>query len=105
MYQAIYDAVRSKLSGCDVSEAVESAVKSANFGHITHLMEISIREVQDERTRPSAIFRPNLFPEGCMWCALYGKNLQEGLAAFGKTPSGALINFDRVFHGYLPLDQ
>jgi len=46
---------------------------------------------------PSTHFRPRLFPDGNMWCALYGENLQEGLAGFGKTPEGAMADFDHNF--------
>jgi hypothetical protein len=29
-----------------------------------------------------------------MWCALYGENIQDGVAGFGKSPSLAMIDFD-----------
>jgi hypothetical protein len=40
---------------------------------------------------------PRLFPDGDKWCALYGDNLQEGLAGFGDTPEGAMADFDHNF--------
>ena len=46
---------------------------------------------------PSTHLRPRLYPEGNMWCALYGENLQEGVAGFGKTPEGAMADFDYNF--------
>jgi len=46
---------------------------------------------------PSTHLRPRLFPDGDSWCALYGKNLQEGVAGFGKTPEGAMADFDHNF--------
>lgn len=38
--------------------------------------------------------RPRLFPDGNKWCALYGDNIAEGVAAFGDTPEQASIQFD-----------
>ena len=50
----------------------------------------------DQRTW-FAILKPRVFPDGNMWCALYGKNLQEGVAAFGETPAKAAVQFDIEF--------
>jgi hypothetical protein len=38
--------------------------------------------------------RPTLSADGTMWCALYGDNLQEGVAGFGETPEEAMLAFD-----------
>jgi hypothetical protein len=46
---------------------------------------------------PSTHLRPRLFPDGNRWCALYGESLQEGMAGFGKTPEGAMADFDYNF--------
>ena len=46
---------------------------------------------------PSVVHRPRLFPDGNMWCALLGDNLQEGLAGFGETPAKAMWAFDLAF--------
>lgn len=43
---------------------------------------------------PSTHFRPRVFPDGNRWCALYGEDLQNGVAGFGKTPEGAIADFD-----------
>ena len=34
------------------------------------------------------------YPDGNSWCVLWGKNLQEGVAAFGRTPVEAIRQFD-----------
>jgi hypothetical protein len=44
---------------------------------------------------PHTRMRPAIFPDGNMWCALYGVNLQEGVAGFGKTPAEACADFDK----------
>ena len=47
-----------------------------------------------ELSRPFYLIRPKILPDGDQWCALYGDNLQEGVCAFGDTPSQASIQFD-----------
>lgn len=47
-----------------------------------------------ERARPFMLLRPRMFPDGSQWCALYGDNLQEGVAGFGDTPAKAAVDFD-----------
>ncbi len=48
---------------------------------------------QDKR-RPCVLFYPKLFVDGDEWCALYGDDLQNGVAGFGKSPSLAMADFD-----------
>ncbi|MEM9448677.1 MAG: hypothetical protein AAGA75_09090 [Cyanobacteria bacterium P01_E01_bin.6] len=31
-----------------------------------------------------------VYPDGMMWCALWGENLQSGVAGFGRSPNEAL---------------
>ena len=50
-------------------------------------------------TRPSAVFRPALTIDGDQWCALYGQNLQDGVAGFGSSPEAAMADFDRKWVG------
>ena len=47
---------------------------------------------------PSAIFRPKIYIDGNMWCALYGDNIQDGVAGFGFSPSAAMFDFDVNWH-------
>lgn len=44
---------------------------------------------------PSVLYRPRLFIDGNQWCALYGENLQDGVAGFGDSPAEAMLEFDR----------
>mgnify|MGYP003577421239 CR=1 FL=1 len=55
-----------------------------------------------ERSRPSILLRPALFVDGDRWCALYGANLQDGLAAFGRSPAEAFAAFDAAWFETLP---
>ena len=96
-YQPIYDAVRSRISGGDVGQAMESAMRDA-FSMANHHMSCVAQDFMvtaDEQRRPSVIFRPALSIDGNQWCALYGDNLQDGVAGFGNSPSAAMHDFDR----------
>jgi hypothetical protein len=39
--------------------------------------------------------RPAIYPDGDMWCALYGEDLRNGVAGFGATPAAACADFDK----------
>ena len=103
-YQAIFDAVRSRINGGNVSEAVESAVREC-FGMAHHVMQGVADECASaayEQQRPSAIFRPTLSIDGNQWCALYGSDLQSGVAGFGDSPALAMQAFDKAWKATLP---
>jgi hypothetical protein len=56
-------------------------------------------QVEVERARPFYLLRPKVYPDGDQWCALYGDNLQEGVAGFGDTPALAAYDFDKNWNG------
>lgn len=96
-YQAVYDAVRSKISNGDIGRAVENALSIA---HLSHYAEMALRSAQDvlaDHQRPSVLYRPSLAPDGTKWCALYGEHLAVGVAGFGDTPEDAMRDFDRAW--------
>jgi hypothetical protein len=47
---------------------------------------------------PSVLYRPHLSIDGDQWCALYGENLQDGVAGFGSSPYEAMLNFDENWY-------
>ena len=50
---------------------------------------------------PSVLIRPRVFVDGNQFCALYGEDLQEGIAGFGDTEEEALAEFDKEwFKGF-----
>ena len=55
---------------------------------------IAQERVYLEQKRPFMLLKPRIYPDGNMWCALYGDNIQEGVAGFGETPEKASIDFD-----------
>lgn len=94
-YQAIYDAVRSRIHNGDVGRAIQDAIGSGLDA------SIAIRNISDEflrsayeMQRPSVLWRPSVAPDGNKWCALYGENLTEGVCGFGDTPEEAMRDFD-----------
>ena len=105
MYQAIYDATRSRLSNGDIGEAVSSALREANISHFADMSYRSISacavEVALALQAPSAVYRPSLRIDGNRWCALYGNNLQDGVAGFGDSPADAMRDFDRNWRAKL----
>ena len=51
-----------------------------------------------ERARISFILKPRLSIDGNQWCALYGENLQDGVAGFGVSPDDAYKDFDDAWY-------
>lgn len=54
----------------------------------------SANEHYEKLSRPSYILKPALTVDGNQWCALFGENLQDGIAGFGDTPELAYADFD-----------
>lgn len=93
-YQAIYDATRSRLSNCDVGSAVEEVMRNSGIGDAAWSIKTRYLEAIASLDTPSAIFRPAISIDGNQWCALYGENLQDGVAGFGDSPGAAMRDFD-----------
>lgn len=73
----------------------EYEMELAGRAHEANLQAIyAAEDFERERSRPFMLLRPRMFPDGNMWCALYGDNLQEGVAGFGETPEKAAVDFD-----------
>ena len=96
-YQAIYDAVRSRINGCDVQEAVESAVRAAFSMAEHHIACVAqtFASAADDLQSPGVLYRPKLYIDGNQWCALYGDNMQDGVVGFGDSPALAMADFNR----------
>jgi len=101
MYQAIYDATRSRLSNGDIGEAVQAALRDANLAHYASVVSEAYMRAAAEQERPSVLFRPKVHIDGNQWCALYGENLQDGVAGFGFSPEQAMHDFDRNWYAKL----
>ena len=101
-YQPIYDAVRSKIGSCDIDAIVRERIPSLDTFSIEQAFRSMVNDIYSMTTRPFILMRPSLSIDGNQWCALYGENLQEGLAGFGDTPEKASLDFDRNFYHSKP---
>lgn len=66
--------------------------------HTAFMEQRFLEQLYSEKTRPSVLYKPALTIDGDKWCALYGDNLQDGVAGFGDSPAKALAEFDRAFY-------
>lgn len=57
----------------------------------------TVARVEDAYCAPHAVMRPRVFLDGEVWCALYGENVQDGVAGFGPTPEKACADFDALW--------
>jgi len=69
-----------------------------------HIYNAAIAEQDRAETlaRPSYLLKPKLSLDGNQWCALYGENLQDGVAGFGDTPALAYADFDKAWVSPIP---
>lgn len=104
-YQAVFDAVRSKIGNGDIGSAVEMAIRDANISHHAAMAANAIQCAAAEYERPSILLRPKLSIDGDRWCALYGENLHDGVTGFGNSPAAAMFAFDREFNKALPVKE
>ncbi len=75
-----------------MSYASEQGVLNAQYN-----AAVMAQQAEEQRMRPSVLFRPKVFVDGSgdyLWCALYGDNIQDGVAGFGSTPNMAMLDFD-----------
>ena len=93
-YQAVYDAVRSKISTFDAHGLQERITANFDFSHHMETIRQEFMIAANEMMRPSVMFKPQLSMDGNSWCALYGENLQTGVAGFGDSPDKAMRVFD-----------
>jgi hypothetical protein len=93
-YQAVYDAVRSRIS--NPGDAIERAAREAfDISFQVAQIKEAITSAAYAYERPSAIYRPKISLDGNMYCALYGEDLMSGCAGFGETMDAAMWDFDK----------
>ena len=97
-YQAIYDAVRSRISGGDIGSVAERIFYQCfDMGHARAMLQEQISSVGFEMVRPSVLYRPELIQDGNAWLAMYG-DLPTGCVGTGDTPEAAMADFDAAWH-------
>ncbi len=62
---------------------------------ISHYSQQCFSAIAENSTEPSVLFRLTLSVDGNQWCALFGDDLQSGVAGFGDTPEKAMWDFDK----------
>ena len=65
--------------------------------HAAQMAGVEWQYTAAQMQRPSVLYRPVLSVDGNQWCALYGDNLQDGVAGFGDSPSDAMADFDKAW--------
>lgn len=105
-YQPIYDAVKSSLGNPDISGAVENVARSAfDISWLVSRGQEAIAGIESDMRAPHVLMRPRLFIDGNKWCALYGDNLQDGVAGFGDSPDAACLDFNNQWTKNLEADN
>ena len=103
-YQAVYDATFLALRRVDLTGPVAEQVQLAfsHAGHVAGMAAEAALTAAYEAGRPAVIWRPRIFIDGGQWCALYGDNVQDGVAGFGASPAEAMSAFDAAWVAPLP---
>lgn len=94
-YQAIYDATRSRIGSVDGQALMQEIVSRFDISFAVNILKDDFLSVAHEFQRPAVLYKPSLFMDGDQWCALYGENLQDGVAGFGDSPEKAMEDFDK----------
>ena len=89
--QEVYNAVIQSFRGFNAQQLISEISSRMDISFaVDHIR----RSIEEAVTAPSTLFRPKIYMDGNQWCALYGENLQDGVAGFGKSPADAMANFD-----------
>lgn len=82
-------------------EQIESSQRQ-HHETIHHSERMNVVNEQSEYNK-FTMLRPKLFKDGNSWCVLFGENIQEGIAGFGKTPHLAILGWNKNWHN--PVSQ
>jgi len=99
-YQAIYDAVRSRISGFNACDLIDSITRQFDISHQMSIIQQEFCCTAYEMQRPSVLFKPEIGQDGNQWFALYGDNIQSGIAGFGDTVGKAMLDFDKNWNSF-----
>lgn len=75
-----------------MSYASEQGVLNAQYN-----AAIEAQMTEAARRAPHVLMRPRISIDGDKWCALYGDNIQDGVAGFGASPADAMADFDAAW--------
>jgi hypothetical protein len=97
-YQPVYDAVRSRIGHVDSSMVLQVIREAFDLSYQKQQLQQEISVISYQLTRPSAVFKPDLYKDGDMWCALLGGDIAEGVTGFGASPEEAMAEFDKAWY-------
>lgn len=97
-YQAIYDAVRSRIGEFNSDRLIDTISMNFDISHHMEILRSEFITVAYEMQRPSVLLKPKIYMDGDKWCVLYGENIQDGIAGFGASPQEAFNNFDEIYY-------
>ena len=95
IYDATYNAIRSKTSFGNIDEAIKQAIGEQGLSFAIEVIKTNILDVTNEYRRPSTLYKPRLFRDGNMWGCLHGDNPMEGVEGYGESPELAYLDFDK----------
>lgn len=74
------------------------------MSHREELIHEAVMGTAIERQEMALVaeLRPRIFIDGNTWCVLYGENVQDGVAGFGKTPRLAVYDFNKAWDRPIP---
>jgi len=101
MNQDVYNAVIQSLKGFDAQALMERIASRFDISFAVENLRAQGADCLAELSAPSAIYNPKLFIDGDQWCALYGDNIQDGVAGFGKSPQKAIEAFNKAWSAEL----
>ena len=94
-YQPIYQAVRSRIGNFNGQDLIDAISRNFDFSHLAQVVCQQWEIAAHEQQRPSVLLKPAISIDGNQWFALYGDNLQDGVAGFGDSPEKAMADFDK----------
>ncbi len=103
-YQAVYDAVRSRIPSVDIGEIVRQVAwshfdVSIARDQLVKAAHIAIDDVRTAMTAPSVVYKPKLYrdPGGISsrWSACYSGSVY----GYGATPEEAMASFNLAWKG------
>lgn len=105
-YQPVYDAVRSKISGGNVSDAISNVCREVfDISRLISSAGGYMDILAYEWNRPSVLYRPKLSQDGNAWIALYGDNIAVGVVGVGDSPAEAMSAFDVAWNAKIAPPQ
>jgi len=79
------------------NQSARNEENEAGVHHVNHIAAQALVNANYILSEPFTVYKPKLFPDGNQWCALYGENLQDGVAGFGDSPALAVADFNRAW--------